>query len=63
MPAIKPEQQWGKHEYLGGAPVPLVTERCTSVKDPHSKAHVCKQHTGHDGEHRCVCSKAWPANA
>ncbi|MFD4111611.1 hypothetical protein ACFWWU_36470 [Streptomyces sp. NPDC058650] len=61
MPAIKPEQRWGAHKYSDAAPVPLVSARCPSAPAGESNAHTCKLHASHDGEHRCICSKKWPA--
>lgn len=45
-----------------GAPVPRRTYRCKSTAKEVAKlghTHPCKLTIDHDGDHSCVCGKAW----
>ena len=60
--------QWGKMTYDNGRiPVPLLSYKCKAVAKDEKRtqpgqtlSHQCKIGIDHDGDHKCVCGKAWP---
>lgn len=55
--------QWGKMTYSKGVPVPLYSYKCKATcKDAKRTtfSHLCKIGIDHNGDHECICGKAWP---
>jgi hypothetical protein len=54
-----------KLKYRDDTKVPQVAHRCAAntvrkAKDvDQTMTHPCKDHTGHEGDHRCICGVTW----
>ena len=60
--------QWGNKTYDDGkTPVPLLSYKCQAKAVDQKRTrpgltltHQCKIGIDHDGDHACICGKAWP---
>lgn len=59
--------QWGDKTYDGNIPVPIKSYKCKAVaiddkrtRPGQTLTHQCKIGIDHDGDHLCICGKAWP---
>lgn len=60
--------QWGRMTYDNGKhPVPLKSYKCKATAVDQKRTlpgqtltHQCKIGIDHDGDHECICGKAWP---